>query len=100
MVVQALPRLYYREGYRRRIATASNSNSQILKMRKSFSEATANGPNSSKVHRRGGLLANVHIKQVKVILPRCKSAVLYFSCCGSFAALPALAYCNEYVVNT
>jgi hypothetical protein len=32
--------------------------------------------------------------------PRCTSAGLFFSCCGSVAALPALANCNEHVAKT
>jgi hypothetical protein len=32
--------------------------------------------------------------------PRCASAELLISCCGSFAALPALANCNGHVAKT
>ena len=52
--------------------------------------ATAIDSNSPNVHRREGQLANAHIKPVIFALPRCTSAVLFFSCCGSVAALRAL----------
>jgi hypothetical protein len=33
-------------------------------------------------------------------IPCCLSAELFFSCCASVAALPALANCNEHVAKT
>jgi hypothetical protein len=33
-------------------------------------------------------------------LSRCTSAELYFSCCGSVVALPALANCSDHVAET
>jgi hypothetical protein len=54
-------------------------------MRQRRREAGANDPSSSKVRRRKGYLAIVHIKPVIFILYRCTSAKLFFSCCGSVA---------------
>jgi len=45
-------------------------------------------------HRREGGLTNVQRKP-----PCCASAELFFSCCESIAALPALANCNGHVAN-
>ena len=41
----------------------------------------------------------VQMKPVKFALPRCTSTELFFFCCGSVAALPALANCNEHVTK-
>jgi hypothetical protein len=64
-------------------------------MRQRRREGTANDSNSSKVHRREDLLASVHTKPVILTLSRCTSAELFFFCCDSVAALPALANCND-----
>jgi hypothetical protein len=61
-------------------------------------EATTIGKYSSKVRRREDEQATVHIKPDIFILPRGTSAELFFSCCGSAAAL-ALANCNEHVAE-
>ena len=42
----------------------------------------------------------LHIKPVILTLPSCTSAELFFFCCDSVAALPALANCNEHVTKT
>ena len=54
-------------------------------------EATASDSSSLKLHRREGYLATVYMKLVIFSLPRCTSAVSFFSCCDGVAALPALA---------
>jgi hypothetical protein len=53
---------------------------------------------SSKALRREDILATVQIKPGIFKLPRCASAELVFSCCGSVAAL-ALANWNEHVAE-
>jgi hypothetical protein len=62
-------------------------------------EATVTDSNSPKIRRREDGLATVQIKPVIFTLPRCKSAVLFFSCCDSAEALPALANCNDHVAQ-
>jgi hypothetical protein len=61
-------------------------------------KATAVDKNWSKVPRREDLLATVQIKPDVLTLSRCTSTQLFFSCCGSVAAL-ALANCNEHVAE-
>jgi hypothetical protein len=61
-------------------------------------KATANDSSSSKVHQREGQLTTVPMKPDICTLPRCKSAVSFFSYCGSVAAL-ALATCNWHVAE-
>jgi hypothetical protein len=58
--------------------------------------ATAIDKNSPKVRRCEDSFATVQIKPHIFTLPRCKSAELFFSCCGSLEAL-ALVNCNEHV---
>jgi hypothetical protein len=61
-------------------------------------KATADGSNSSKVHRHEGQFATVPIKPDIFTLPRCTSSESFFSCFGSVAAL-ALANCNKHVAE-
>jgi hypothetical protein len=57
-------------------------------------KATAIDKNSSNGRRREDQLVTVQIKPDIFTLPRRTSAELFFSCCGSVAAL-ASANCNE-----
>jgi hypothetical protein len=61
-------------------------------------EAKASDSSSSKVHRREGQLATVPMKPDIFTLLRCASALSFFSCCDSVAAL-ALANCNWHVAE-
>jgi|AntAceMinimDraft_5_1070358.scaffolds.fasta_scaffold67237_2 hypothetical protein len=90
-----------RQGRRRptsRFCAAGANGAKIRQCWSARREATAIDENSSKVRRREDKLASVQIKPDIIILSRCKSTELFFSCCGSVAAL-ALANCNEHVAE-
>jgi hypothetical protein len=55
-------------------------------------KSTANNSSSPKVHRREGLLITVPMKPDIFTLLRRTSAVSFFSCCGSVAALELANY--------
>jgi hypothetical protein len=86
-------------GPRRDFAPQAQAAQQLFKMRRRRREATARDPNLPKVHRREEQLTTVHIKLVILTLSRCKSSELFFSCCASVWALPALANYSDHVTK-